>query len=99
MTIALTTDLWTSRQTQSYCCITAHYISGNWKLKSALLETFEFNESHTAENIATHLKTVASNWEIDSKVVCVVTDNATTWFQLSAKLGGDIYLALHIPLI
>ncbi len=92
MTIALTTDLWTSRQTQSYCCITAHYISGNGKLKSALLETFEFNESHTAENIATHLKTVASNWEIDSKVVCVVTNNASNMVSAISKTGWR-----HLP--
>ncbi len=91
MTIALTTDLWTSRQTQSYCCISAHYISCNW-LKSALLETFEFNESHTAENIATHLKTVASNWEIDSKVVCVVTDNASNMVSAISKTGWR-----HLP--
>lgn len=92
MTVALTTDMWTSRQTQSYCCITAHYMSGDWKLKSALLETFEFNESHTAENIAIHLKTVASNWEIDTKVVCVVTDNASNMVSAISKTGWR-----HLP--
>ncbi len=67
-------------------------ISGNWKLKSALLETFEFNDSHTAENIATHLKTVASNWKIDSKVVCVVTDNASNMVSAISKTGWR-----HLP--
>ena len=89
--IDLTTDIWNSNQTRSYCCVTAHYITESWDLKSAVLETFEFTTSHTAENISSELLRVATAWNIQEKVVCVVTDNAsnivaainkTTWRHL-----------------
>ena len=58
-----TTDIWTSLQTKSYCCVTAHYITSNWELKSALLETFEFNAEHTAAHIAAELVRVTKELE------------------------------------
>ena len=53
--VSFTTDIWTSRQTKSYCCITAHYISVDWELKSSLLETFEFNNywRHLSSTLST----------------------------------------------
>ena len=32
--LAFTTDIWTSRATEAYMTITAHYISDEWKLES-----------------------------------------------------------------
>ena len=75
--IGLTTDKWTSNQTRSYCCVTIHYITKLWELKSAVLETFEFSIDHTAGNIASELLLVASAWNVAEKVVCVITDNAS----------------------
>ena len=75
--IGLTTDIWTSNQTRSYCCVTIHYITKLWELKSAVLETFEFSIDHTAGNIASELLQVASAWNVAEKVVCVITDNAS----------------------
>ena len=37
--VALTTDAWTSRATQSYATYTAHFISETWKLESYVLRT------------------------------------------------------------
>ena len=48
--VAITTDLWTSLQTISYCGVTAHYTSETWELTSTVLETFEFPAAHTGEN-------------------------------------------------
>ena len=90
--MALTTDIWTSRQTQSYCCVTVHFITDTWHLKSAVLETFEFNCDHTAENIALELNTVATNWGLNNNVVCVVTDNASNMVSAISKTGWR-----HLP--
>ncbi len=38
-TIAITTDGWTSRATDSYMTITAHYITGNWQIANHVLQT------------------------------------------------------------
>ena len=37
--VALTTDIWTSCQTKSNCCVTTHLVNGDWELKSRLSET------------------------------------------------------------
>ncbi len=37
--IAITTDGWTSRATDSYMTITAHYITGNWQIANHVLQT------------------------------------------------------------
>ena len=74
--VALTSDLWTSRATESFLTITCHYLTSSWVLKSLVLETFAFKSSHTAENIAASFLRVATSWEISEKVVAMVTDNA-----------------------
>ena len=74
--VALTTDLWTSRQTKGYTTVTVHYISSEWALKSAVLENICIVGSHTAENIAQHLRERCDKWNIFDKVCTIVTDNA-----------------------
>ena len=37
--IALTTDGWTSRATQSYETVTAHFINQQWKIQNYILQT------------------------------------------------------------
>ena len=73
--VALTSDLWTSRQTLGYITVTCHYIDSAWNLKSAVLATNNLVENHTASNIADELKRVTDNWHISDKVVAVTTDN------------------------
>ena len=73
--MTLTSDLWTSRATESFLTITCHYLTLSWVLKSLVLETFAFKSSHTAKNIAASFLRVATSWEI-SEVVAMVTDNA-----------------------
>uniref|UniRef100_A0A1X7VJ64 BED-type domain-containing protein n=1 Tax=Amphimedon queenslandica TaxID=400682 RepID=A0A1X7VJ64_AMPQE len=90
--VSLTTDIWTSRQTKSYCCITAHYITANWELKSSLLETFEFNTEHTAAHIAAELHRVATAWNISNKIACITTDNASNMTAAIREMGWR-----HLP--
>lgn len=73
--IALTTDIWTSRQTRGYITVTAHYILPQWSLKSCVLETARMKKEHTAENIADDIRRVCNEWDILHKVCCIVTDN------------------------
>ena len=84
---ALTSDLWTSRTTESYLTITCHFVSSTWELKSLVLETFGFKKDHTAENIAASFQKIAEEWGISRKVVAMVTDNAavrhTGWTHVS----------------
>ena len=42
-----------------------------------ILETVHIDVAHTSENLAATLKTVTDEWNINSKVHCVITDNAS----------------------
>lgn len=48
--LSITTDIWTSINSESYCTVTAHFLF-NKKLRSSVLETAELPGSHTAECI------------------------------------------------
>ena len=76
--LAITTDIWTSRATEAYITITAHYISDEWKIESNVLCTSEMAERHTGANIALRIQEVLEVWNIQgSHVSAVVTDNAS----------------------
>lgn len=74
--VSLTTNIWTSRQTRGFLTVTAHYISSDWVLESAGLETTRIKKEHTAETIAHELTRICTQWNILNKICCIVTDNA-----------------------
>ena len=74
--VALTSDLWTSRTTESYLAITCHFVTSTWELKFLVLAMFGLKKDHTAEHIAASFPKDAEKWGISRKVVAMVTDNA-----------------------
>ena len=66
--IATTTDSWTSRTTDPFTTITAHYITPEWEMKSCVLATLRDERRKTAENCAEQLRSVYSDWGISEKV-------------------------------
>ncbi|GAB4826599.1 hypothetical protein Ancab_039989 [Ancistrocladus abbreviatus] len=44
--ICLTCNLWSACTTESYLCLTAHYIDKNWKLNSKVLSFCHVPPSH-----------------------------------------------------
>jgi hypothetical protein len=87
--VSLTTDLWTSLQTKSYCGVTVHYITNSWELRSAVLETFEFSSVHTAAHIDAR---VSCMWNIEQMLVCGVTCNASNMVAVISKTSW-----CHLP--
>ena len=85
--MALTTDAWTSCATNSYVTITAHHISQKWELKSHVLQTRVFNESHTGKNIGALLKEACVEWNIADKEPALVTDNASNMLVAGREAG------------
>lgn len=73
---SLTTDMWTGCHSRSYMAVTAHTISDDWKMKSFCLATREIVDAHTADNIADELSAVITEWQLDTKVLGITTDNA-----------------------
>lgn len=80
--LAITTDAWTSRSTQSYVSYTGHFLTPQFTPKNYCLKVENADESHTAVNLAKSLSDCLSEWtsvaqrENKMKIV-IVTDNAS----------------------
>lgn len=85
--ICLTTDMWTSRNNDSYLAVTGHYIDSNYKLQSVLLECKVLESRHTALNLAEELKNVVQEWNILDKILLTVSDNGANIKNAVAHLG------------
>ena len=87
--VSLTTDIWTSRTQQAYLTVTAHFITGKWKMESKVLQTSEMPERHTRVNISERLKAAACEWKIaNDRLATVVRDNAAN-MVLAVDLVGE----------
>ena len=62
---------------RSFLGITAHYISPDWELRSAMLACKPFSGRHTAENISAQFEETLTVFDISTKVSHVVSDSAS----------------------
>ena len=69
------TDLWSSVAQDSMLSLTAHCICLDFSRKSFVLQSTEFNASHTGENIANLIASCLQSWKVQNKLVCIVRDN------------------------
>lgn len=74
--VCVTTDSWTSVNTSNFTAITVHWLNEETKLCSCLLDCVEYNERHTAENLAKLFQEKFEEWGIQNKISAIVTDNA-----------------------
>ena len=76
LSVAITTDGWSSRAVESYVTTTGHFIDDNWIIQNYVLETVLVPGSHTGLHLSEVLKSAAEKWGILKTVNPVVTDNA-----------------------
>lgn len=74
--VCLTTDGWTSLKNESFIGVTAHFIGEDNTLQSVCVGINSFDDRHTIENLAIFLKNTVQEWNIENKMVAVVSDNA-----------------------
>ena len=86
LSVAVTTDSWTSHATQSYTTITAHYIDTEWKQKSKVLYTRSNGKAHTSANLEDEMKSCFVEFGIENKVNFIVTDNASNITKAASDL-------------
>lgn len=84
--VSCTTDCWTSRSQESYITIICHTLDKQWIPKSFTLTTHEVHERHTAVNIAHHLEKSLVEWDIEKKIIAIVTDNAANVINAVSQL-------------
>jgi len=87
--IVCTTDGWSLLSQDSYITVTAHTIDLHWNVRSYTLSTHEMEERHTAENLAIRLGNTFNVWEVNSKVIAVVTDNARNIVYAISLISSD----------
>ena len=104
--VSCTHDLWSSLNTEAFGATTVHFINKNWELVSKVLGTKIFEGQHTAEAISGSLTKIMEEWNIDTKGVIGVTDNAANeckafdilgWNRLSCS-GHNLNLAVSSAL-
>ncbi|KAF0704385.1 zinc finger BED domain-containing protein 1-like, partial [Aphis craccivora] len=90
--ISITSDIWTSLNTDSFMTITVHTFDSAFVLKTFVLCTLKLENSHTGEYLSQTLENIFNEWGIRHKIVAIVTDS-----------GGNIKSAVnklripHIP--
>lgn len=84
--VSCSIDCWTPRSQESYITITCHTIDQQWKPKSFTLTTHKVDERHTTVNVAHNLENSLIEWEIEKKVIAIVTDNATNVLNAVSQL-------------
>ncbi|XP_049939053.1 E3 SUMO-protein ligase ZBED1-like [Schistocerca serialis cubense] len=95
--VSLTTDIWTSLNSEAYIAVTGHFINTNWCLKALALETFRFPEKHTALNISEALDNTISKWNVENKVVSITTDNASNMTAAVQLIHSGNIDMQHVP--
>ena len=71
-------DLWTSPNRHAIMAVTAHFLDRQGHHQVRLLALRRQLGSHGGENLAVTLLEVVDEWQIQDRIGCVVSDNATT---------------------
>lgn len=90
--VGITTDIWTSAATESYICVTCHFVDKEFNLNRAILSTKQLEQRHTSENIAQTLREIFNQWNIFDKITCIVTDNAASMVK-----SCELLKKKHLP--
>lgn len=85
--VAVTSDIWTSNQTQSYLSVTAHFLDSDINLCSAVLGVVHLIKNHTSDNIADELQIVFQEYSILNKISVIVSDSASNMTAAVKKLS------------
>ena len=89
--VSVTIDGWSSRKQDSYLSLTAHFITGDWEMKSYTLCTQDIEGRHTAENITAVAISMQEEWKIAEKLIGVVHDNASNMHASASLLENLKY--------
>jgi len=73
--ISLTLDAWSSPAHLPYLGVTAHWLTSDFKPYEILLSMEELPYPHGTVEIQEHLIDLFNEWEIESKITAVITDN------------------------
>lgn len=76
--IALTLNLWASKQRLCYISITAHYIDANWMLPKCIISYSLLEYPHTGAKIGSTIVDKLKEFNIAQKIISLTLDNVST---------------------
>lgn len=83
---ALTADLWSNQNMDSFITVTVHFfLKGD--LKSYVLTTSDVPTEHTAIHLAEIITDLLTEWKLTDKITAIVTDNAPNMIRMCELLG------------
>jgi hypothetical protein len=75
--ICLTSDLWTSINTEGFITLTAHFVDSNWTLQSKILNFCHMPPPHSGFELYKKLNSLLVEWGIDNKLFSITLYNAS----------------------
>lgn len=82
--VSLTSDKWTSINTDAYLAVTCHFVDDSSKLSTVVLGVQHFSKVHTAENIAQVKTSLMREAETRLKAECASIIRTTTTSSFSS---------------
>ncbi|GES91823.1 zinc finger BED domain-containing protein 1-like [Rhizophagus clarus] len=82
-------NAWSSPAHLPYLGVTAHWITSDFEPYEVLLSMEELPYPHGATEIQEHLIDLFYEWEIESKIIALVTDNGSNVKKACSEIAGD----------
>ena len=92
--VALTSDMWTSINTDAYLAVTCHFIDETTSMHCVVLGVLHFPAAHTAANFATVKSALITQWGLTNKITCLVTDGAANMGACTRELRLRLTICL-----
>ncbi|GAU19720.1 hypothetical protein TSUD_78450 [Trifolium subterraneum] len=89
--ISLSFDLWTSCTTETYICLTAHFVDANWKLNSKVLN-FYLVYAPTGGEMCERILELLNDWGIEKKIFSLTLDDSFEKVNLQEQLKTQLGL-------
>ncbi|CAI5978780.1 unnamed protein product [Closterium sp. NIES-65] len=87
--VSLSLDIWTSENHTAFMCVTVHWITSDFRLRSGILDFVQLEGSHTGSLIAQTLERILTEGGLQDVVFAVTTDNAENNNKAMRLLSGD----------
>lgn len=90
--VAITTDGWTSRSTETYMSLTVAYIDTEWTLRHLSLDCLKHTGSTLGEDLAESITNMIKRHDLTGRVVACVTDCEPSMVKAGRLLevGGEM---------
>ncbi|KAL4577802.1 hypothetical protein LXL04_013916 [Taraxacum kok-saghyz] len=88
--VSLTSDLWTSINTDGFLCVTCHFIDTEWKLQKRILNFQHMPPPHNGVCLTEKISSLLSNWGIEKKLFTITLDNASSNDTFVNLLKGQL---------